>query len=65
MGEGTISGVIRFICHLPFAFYAFTAISHFTFVKNHMGVLLAPPLGPRILVGETFAGPIVRILGTP
>ncbi|KAI0903975.1 hypothetical protein F4823DRAFT_616644 [Ustulina deusta] len=61
MGEGTISGVIRFICHLPFAFYAFTAISHFTFVKNHMGVLLAPPLGPRILVGETFAGPIGAI----
>ncbi|KAI0404522.1 hypothetical protein F4802DRAFT_566301 [Xylaria palmicola] len=61
MGEGTLSGIIRFVCHLPFAFYAFGGISDFNFVKDHMGVLLAPPLGPKVFVGNVFGGPIAII----
>ncbi|KAI1122934.1 hypothetical protein F5Y10DRAFT_252888 [Nemania abortiva] len=58
MGEGAISGVIRFLCHLPFGYYAFAGISHFTFVNNHKGILIAPPLSSKVVVGEAFAGPL-------
>lgn len=61
MGGGAISGTIRFLCHLPFGYYAFTGVGHFTFVKDHMRTLLAPPLSPKVYVGEVFSGPIVCI----
>ncbi|KAI0437300.1 hypothetical protein F4803DRAFT_539317 [Xylaria telfairii] len=57
MGEGAISGVVRFICHVPLFYYAFTSINHFNFVKGHMRVLLAPPLGSKVFVAEVFSGP--------
>ncbi|KAI1111525.1 hypothetical protein F5Y14DRAFT_424844 [Nemania sp. NC0429] len=58
MGEGAISAAIRFLCHLPFGYYAFTGVSKFEYIRDHMGVLLAPPLGHHIFVGEVFSGPI-------
>ncbi|KAI1749999.1 hypothetical protein F4782DRAFT_510982, partial [Xylaria castorea] len=58
MGEGAISGVVRFICHIPLFYYAFTSINHYNFVKDHMRVLLAPPLGSKVFVAEVFSGPI-------
>ncbi|KAI0096240.1 hypothetical protein GGR51DRAFT_47473 [Nemania sp. FL0031] len=58
MGEGAISGAIRFICHLPFGYYAFVGIGHFTFIRDHREVLLASPLTPKVFVGEVFSGPI-------
>ncbi|KAI1150108.1 hypothetical protein F4825DRAFT_428028 [Nemania diffusa] len=61
MGGGAISGTIRFLCHLPFGYYAFTGVGHFTFVKDHMRTLLAPPLSPKVYVGEVFSGPIAII----
>ncbi|KAI1166790.1 hypothetical protein F5B18DRAFT_604197 [Nemania serpens] len=58
MGGGAISATIRFLCHLPFGYYAFTGVGQFTYVRDHMGVLLAPPLGHHIFVGKVFSGPI-------
>ncbi|KAJ8130840.1 hypothetical protein O1611_g2789 [Lasiodiplodia mahajangana] len=58
MGDGAISGAIRFLCHLPFGYYAFVGISHFTFIRDHRGILLAPPLSPNVYIGEVFSGPI-------
>ncbi|KAI0458627.1 hypothetical protein F5B21DRAFT_400078 [Xylaria acuta] len=58
MGEGAISGVVRFICHVPLFYYAFTSVNHFNFVKGHMRILLAPPLGSKVFVAEVFSGPI-------
>ncbi|KAI0508766.1 hypothetical protein F5B22DRAFT_619514 [Xylaria bambusicola] len=58
MSQGTLSFVLRFICHLPFAYFAVNSVIQFNFVKDHKGILLAPPLSTRVLVGETFAGPV-------
>ncbi|KAJ2988562.1 hypothetical protein NUW58_g3910 [Xylaria curta] len=58
MGRGAVSAAIRFLCHVPFGYYAFAGVNHFTFIRDHSDVLLTPPLGPRIFVGEVFSGPI-------
>ncbi|KAI0469604.1 hypothetical protein F4859DRAFT_487205 [Xylaria cf. heliscus] len=58
MGEGAVSGVVRFLCHVPLFYYAFSAINHYNFVKGHKGVLLAPPLSSKVFVAEVFAGPL-------
>ncbi|KAI0866593.1 hypothetical protein F4860DRAFT_499914 [Xylaria cubensis] len=58
MGAGAVSGVVRFLCHVPLFYYAFTNINHYNFVKAHMRVLLAPPLSSKIFVAEVFSGPI-------
>ena len=59
MGPGVISGVIRFLCHLPLGYYGVEAISHWHLVKKYAGILLGPPLSHNIQVGEQFAGPWV------
>ena len=59
MRGGAISGVIRFICHLPLGFYCVNAMKHWQLVKQHASLLLAPPLSHKIQVGEQFAGPWV------
>ena len=56
-GEGAVSAVVRFICHIPLFIYAFSGIKHWNFVKNHADLLLQPPLGQKVLVAEGCAGP--------
>ncbi|RYC56449.1 hypothetical protein CHU98_g9751 [Xylaria longipes] len=58
MAAGAISGVVRFLCHVPLFYYAITSMNHYNFVKAHMKVLLAPPLGSKVFVAEVFSGPI-------
>jgi hypothetical protein len=59
MGKGTISGTIRFLCHIPFGACTFIGIQHFYYVIDNMEVLQAPPLGKKIFMREVLSGPIV------
>ncbi|KAI3332065.1 hypothetical protein HD806DRAFT_179665 [Xylariaceae sp. AK1471] len=53
-----ISCVIRFLCNLPLALYAFPGLPYHHYFRNNMEALLAPPLGKEIFVGEVLSGPI-------
>ncbi|OCK78590.1 hypothetical protein K432DRAFT_383752 [Lepidopterella palustris CBS 459.81] len=57
-GPGIISGVIRFLCHVPLGYYCVEAMGDWKLVKNHAGILLGPPLSHKIQIGELFAGPL-------
>lgn len=55
--SGTISGLIRWACHVPLFYYLFLGMADYKFVKKHSDTLLLPPLGRWVLTVESFAGP--------
>jgi hypothetical protein len=62
MGHGAVSGVVRFICHIPLFVLAFFGTSNYIYVKKHAQILLVPPYNEhKILAAEGFSGPGVSL----
>ncbi|KAL3475375.1 hypothetical protein BJX99DRAFT_160119 [Aspergillus californicus] len=55
---GVVSGVVRFVCHIPIFMYGVGGINEYTFIQKHADILLQPPLGQIVLTAAKLSGPM-------
>ncbi|KAL4798207.1 hypothetical protein BDV19DRAFT_386493 [Aspergillus venezuelensis] len=53
---GIVSGVVRFLAHIPLFIYGINGIQDLKFFQKHAGILLQPPIGDVALIAEKMGG---------